>query len=422
MALNTSSQGASVPFQNTHEQNEMKFWLCPHESLGFQEAQHLLATRGIRTTCGRASCHHTFTQVFMKHKLRSYGCKMLQLITSVNLFDIPCPTDEPEEACQLYCSLDRIATILNGLDLPICPHLKISSSFVLTQLRLRSISILEEREYIDECQCCTRSRSTHTLFRSPCRNVSHCLACFNGDHTKTAFFLQASRIVKRGRTIRLNIRLNIVRNLGSLGQPDDPAWLNHTFTNLDLHHLAAVWQEWDAKFLALHHLRRDWLHDLLPCHVKQRGQVLDGKRNSPSSLDPRHRSCRQNGYWTAIQDAWRREKQYWQTRKTLKSAAKEHFQDVAVLPDTDRLVQSVRKFGLRETLKAVWQELGEEMLPSHAVQQRQRLLRGRDAARRRTDSPHPFSRVAGGESWELVRLQANLELREEEEAREGRIR
>lgn len=92
------------------------------------------------------------------------------------------------------------------------------------------------------------------------------------------------------------------------------------------------------------------------------------------------------------------------------------------MPDTDRLVQSVRKFGLRETLKAVWQELGEEMLPSHAVQKRQRLLRGRDVPRRRTDSPHPFSRVAGGESWELVRLQANLELREEEEAREGRIR
>ncbi len=396
---------------------QRELWLCPHESLDFGEAQKLLATRGTRKTCGAATCRDTFTQVFVTHKRSASGRRLLQLITSVSLFDIPCP-DDPKEACKLYCSLDRIATALNGLDIPICPHLNLSSSFLLTQLDLQYIPILEANTYIDKYHYHPRSNLPLSNPRSPCRHTAHCLVCFDSPlNIKTAFHLQASKAAptRLRKPPQLTIRLNISRNLGTLPYPSDPPWLTHTSTPARFHHLVSAWQEWDDKFSALQHLRRDWLNDLIPVHQKIQGEVFDGKETHPLALRLLgHQSDRGDEYWKTIRDSFTQQRQWMRIRRMIRQAAKEQFNDVAAAPDAEKSVLSVRRLGLWRTVKAVWGKEREMWSCARKEWQQQRWGRGR------TDDVGKERRAARdsgiGESSEVLRLKEILELREADEA------
>lgn len=352
MTLDTAQQGGLFLTPSQQKQGQRKLWLCAHEALEFEEAQNLLKTRDSRKTCGRASCRNTFTHILMTHKRGAAGGGTLQLITSVNLFDIPC-LENPEQACQLYCSQERIATVLNGLDFPMCPHLKLSSNFLLTQLNVQSTRILEPNTYVDRCKCHTPSHSN-----LPCRHSSHCFICFSPSHNaKTAFNLQPTKVTRHGEPQHLNIRLNISRNLGILQSPTDPAWLTHTSSSLDLHNMASAWQHWDSNFLTLLHLRRNWLHDLIPCHQKINGELLDGRRaHTLADWTLKHRSSSQNGRPATLIEVFRQQREWYQTRKLLDWAVKEQFRELATQPDTDRLRLSFGKFGLWRTLEVLWQE------------------------------------------------------------------
>jgi hypothetical protein len=203
---------------------------------------------------------------------------------------------------------------------PICPHLNLSSTFILRKLKLDSISILEESCYVDRCTCHTRPKQPPQRLISRCRSASPLPPLSAVPRQQQNRLLPASNPSAQTRQIHRPYHPpQHHQEPGDAPTPHDPAWLTHTSSPLALHHATIAWQAYAAQLPHLRRLRRQWLKDLTPHPQKIQGQLLDGAPTHPLASEmQRQKSYREHGYWAILCETWRQEREWRRTKRLVK--------------------------------------------------------------------------------------------------------
>ena len=130
-----------VPFREPLSVNnsDRKVWLCLHLGLDFNQAKGLFATIPVSKSscsgtvievCKRSSCNTNLGQRVRKYQSKR-GSLSHELMSTALLFWSS--TSRQPQGPEGIFSLDQISTGLHGLDFPICAHLRLNQSFILSR-------------------------------------------------------------------------------------------------------------------------------------------------------------------------------------------------------------------------------------------------------------------------------------------------
>lgn len=254
---------SSVPFRESLSVNngDRKAWLCPHLGLDFKQAKGLFSTIPVSNppcsgtaieVCKRSSCNTNLGQRVRKYQ-NERGNLSHELMSGVKLFRSS--TSRQPQGAEGIFSLDQISTALQGLDFPICGHLRLNQSFILSRFNSKCMYPLSHGKggpctcYRSELRGST-SQSQSPFVRKTCKNRVNCAACHEQGVSTKFTLLMKEYIDETGQQMVL-LSVCFLRGLGSLDNADELAWLTSTVKPRELHYMASIWQDWEAHILKL---------------------------------------------------------------------------------------------------------------------------------------------------------------------------
>lgn len=253
----SSPWGAAESFLSTTNDihAHRKAWLCPHLGIDFNTTKDLfsklppsqiLNLRDITAFCDRKFCNNKLSH-HISIRPNALGKLSHQLTSTIALFSTP-STPDSHAIYNDILTPDRIATGLYGLDLPICPHLRLNKPFIISRFNPGCLRVA--RPANNPCTCSTSRHSTDALPTSEknvpriCRNMGRCLACHDrGISTMFAIFVGQSK----GENGQADTWLCfcLIRDLGSLDSAGESAWLTNTLASENFERTADTWQDWE---------------------------------------------------------------------------------------------------------------------------------------------------------------------------------
>ena len=244
-----------LPPVNRHHKKR-KIWLCPHLGIDFDQAKQLFsvisttepfAVRQRLSLCPREDCKKYLSQ-WRRSSSDSHGMLSNSLSTTIWLFAIR-ESLHPHAAYQRHFTFGRVATALHGLDFPICAHIRINQSLILSRYNPACQFIYKGGGVQDPCPC---SRITHrgpssqldqNHHREPCSHVGLCHTCREqGLFTSFLIFVAEDDLNDGGKYARLAIHVS--RDLGTLESPDHASWLLNSVEPYQLAEMASIWPGW----------------------------------------------------------------------------------------------------------------------------------------------------------------------------------
>ena len=244
-----------MPPVNRHH-NERKIWLCPHLGIDFDQAKQLFTV--IPTTepftvkqrlsvCPREDCKKYLYQ-WWRTSSDSHAMLSNSLSTTIWFFAIP-ESPHPHAAYQRHFTFGRVATALHGLDFPICAHIRINQSFILSRYNPACQFIYKGGGIQDPCPCShmtyrgPSSQLNQNHHREPCSHVGSCHTCREqGLSTSFLIFVAVDDLNDGDKSARLAIHVS--RDLGTLESPDHASWLVNTVEPYQLAEMASKWPDW----------------------------------------------------------------------------------------------------------------------------------------------------------------------------------
>jgi hypothetical protein len=286
----------SSPLDDIHS-NRMA-WLCPHHGINFDEAKDLFSNvpvsetplRGRRIHRCKAKVCTTDDQQFLRKYLDENGTITHQLISVVTLMRAPIGPS-PQATSKGIFTLDRMITGLHGLDIPVCPHIRLNQTFFLTRFNPTCLWT-NGANTVHPCTC-NSSQLSDRLPQPPCRvqtqrckNATRCLACRAEGINISIFFWTKESTCENGQK-QVALKVTLIRTIGSLRSADDPTWIAHTLRMHEFEYMAGIWQEQETHAQKLH---REWFNapvtsnnlcSLTTGHSFQKGVPSSGVRNTP---------------------------------------------------------------------------------------------------------------------------------------------
>jgi hypothetical protein len=252
------------PLANIH--SDRKAWLCPHHGIDFDEAKDLFSTipmsdslfRGRRIhQCKAKVCTTDYEQFFRKYPDEK-GTIVHHLLSVVTLMRAPIGPS-PQATSKGIFTLDRLVTGLHGLDIPVCPHIRLNQTFFLA--RFNPTCLWSKDAKTDHPCTCHGSQLSDRPLPPPstvqtqgCKNTIRCLACRAQGINITIFLWTKESTCENGEK-QVALKVTLVRRLGSLRIADDPAWIANTLKIPEFEYMAGIWQEQETHVQTLH---REW--------------------------------------------------------------------------------------------------------------------------------------------------------------------
>lgn len=264
-----SSEGGPSISNTNH--NDRKAWLCSHLSMSFDEAKEIFSNVPLSKSprpgrrfkwCNAKVCNTKREQRFQKYRNED-GNISHDLISNFTLFWAP-SNPIVQTTDKAIFTLDRMLTGLYGLDLPICPHLRLNQEFFLRRFNpgclITKISEIPENE--NPCTCPDLADHPSGIPKTPgtklCKNIGRCPVCYDqGVTIGYVLFAKESMFENRQKQVALTVGLH--REFGSLETADDPAWLAHTMKSCEFEYMADIWQDYEKYVLRL---RSQWFESL----------------------------------------------------------------------------------------------------------------------------------------------------------------
>lgn len=252
--------------------NDRKVWLCPHVGLNFDQAKELfsnlplsksLCPVGSINPCNRKVCNANLTQHVRKSH-NKHGNLSHHLISTVTLFWAP-SSPSPHTSYRDIFSLNRIATALHGLDFPICAHLRLNQTFILS--KFNPGCIYTKSHGVDSPCTCYESQLAGSSVRKRrislpriCKTVGRCPTCHDqGD--LTSFIVRVDESTCENGREEVSLSICFARDLGRLETPNNSAWLTSTVKPRELRYMASMWRDWEEHIWKL---RDEWFEPLSP--------------------------------------------------------------------------------------------------------------------------------------------------------------
>jgi hypothetical protein len=258
----------------TGNDGERIMWLCPHLELDlrqtrelFPQVQHSKKWTGINkpSVCGRTFCKTNIAQVFRTAVVQ--GITMHLTTTVIHLFSAPIPLtgDTPFHR---YFTFRRVAAALQCLDLPICPHLRLNHSMILSRFDPRCLYT---------CGLGKRTQDSCCPLDSPksCRNMGQCTDCRDAN-LFTTFKIY---ITNRGDNETV-LAIEFQKSVGPLDRSCDPMWISSTVAPNDFDDLAQTWERWAG---CMTNLRKRWVERPVPA---TQAQPANGSPCPPVDASP----------------------------------------------------------------------------------------------------------------------------------------
>ncbi|KAF7506758.1 hypothetical protein GJ744_011482 [Endocarpon pusillum] len=251
-----SSEGRASILNTNH--NDRKAFLCSQLSMSFDEAKEIFSNvplskstypRGRFHSCNGKVCN-TNGERFQKYR-KEDGNISHELISTVTLFWAPSNPIVQATNKGIF-TLDRLLTGLYGLDLPICPHLRLNQDFVLR--RFNPGCLMTKNPKTGSCTCPDLADHLSGIPTTPrpklCKNVGRCPVCWDqGVTIGYVLFWRESMFKYRQKQVALTVGL--IRDFGSLENADDPAWLASSMKSCELEYMVDIWQDYEKYALRL---------------------------------------------------------------------------------------------------------------------------------------------------------------------------
>lgn len=141
-----------------HNSNDRKIWVCPHLGLGFDQTKKLFSAAIAQPQswkhdfgpCPRKFCNMNLSSYLTTD--REQGRKISHSMnTLVTLLQAP-SRRSPQAMFESLLSLEKVATALHGLDVPICPHLRVNQSLILSKFNPECLYTVRNGVHIP-CPC-----------------------------------------------------------------------------------------------------------------------------------------------------------------------------------------------------------------------------------------------------------------------------
>lgn len=224
-------------------------WLCPHHGINFAEAKTRLAVSAFQTStvdttslgdCVKDSCtKNVKSQMYWSFDMD--GTKRYSVLTTIKLLCAPLEPDI-KTASALYFTEDRISAALQGLDMPICAHLRLNHSFVQRR-NDPNFMLAKTNDRPPRLYTCDPQETPPPTFRRKRVAASCCPICAEEQvNTTFAMGVQESRLTHLPNPLHFNIVM--VRSLGLLHAPSSPEWLNYAILPTDRRCMEKVWHHW----------------------------------------------------------------------------------------------------------------------------------------------------------------------------------
>lgn len=252
-----------------HNSNDRKIWVCPHRGLSFDQTKKLFSAAIAQPQSWKHDfepCPRKFCNMNLSSYLKAYRERGRNISHSMNtlvaLLQASGPRS-PQATFESLLSLEKVATALHGLDVPICPHLRLDQSLILSKFNSECLYTLRNGVHIP-CPCSRTNGLGESLkqARNPrgkaCCNIGFCPSCRN-EGTSTLFLVFVREQTSTADTSNTTLYVFIGRDLSSLESSSHPAWLTHSVRPFELENMATTWQNWE------HHIksfRHSWLQPL----------------------------------------------------------------------------------------------------------------------------------------------------------------
>lgn len=316
-----------------------RLWLCPHESINFEQAQRLALYHPpdadyyyyeeMKPTC--TMCRDNTISNYIRHKTAS---KSTSLITTIPMWRVS--AFENAEACirQVFTP-PRVEQLLLSLDLPICAHLRTCDWQVATCYRGYNMFTRSGQAHIP--YYCFNNRSNAISSDAP--HMAACLKCHR-DGTHTLFGFSTVHHLSNGKTF-LSLEFDVVRDLTGLENIDSSSWRLHSFKPAILAEITTWWPIWEPEKAKITQL---WTER--PVGVPQ-------NRASPYSAQVQER----RGHCRALLNQIFRTRQPQQTARTVRQAPFKDLSGTAAAEcDIDRCCITWNATRRPIGMEVIWQE------------------------------------------------------------------
>lgn len=225
--------------------------MCPHRGVTFNQAQELFsalpAAGPVEKSYRLKKCNQKDCNLVVSHFLSTVMEDGQNPTYKANATIWLLPVRQIPRLSGTYESvftLERVAVALHGLDIPMCPHIRLDQSIVLARFNPRCL-------FRYEPDACSSGQITQQVHRLLCRQCTSCRQ--EGLSTSFQFI-----VVERAGAAALG--LCVSRDLGSLDAPTDPAWLNYSLDPRKFEDTASILREWT---LHIHEQRRKCLQETI---------------------------------------------------------------------------------------------------------------------------------------------------------------
>jgi hypothetical protein len=277
--------------------NDSKAWLCPHVGLNFDQAKRLfsdlplsksLCPMGTINNCNRKVCNTNLTHHIRKSH-NEYGNLSHQLVSTVTLFWAPGSPDLHNDYRGIF-SPNRIATALHGLDFPICAHLRLNQTFILSKFSPACIYTKSHRVG-GPCTCHEPQlagslvQTASTSLPGTCQTVGRCPTCHD-QGISTSFIVRVDESTFENGREEASLSVCFARDFGTLETPNASAWLTSTVQPHELSYMASIWRDWEEHIWKL---RDEWFEPLFTSsdpYLSITGPPVNKIMPSPGSSDP----------------------------------------------------------------------------------------------------------------------------------------
>jgi hypothetical protein len=235
-----------------------RLWLCPHESVDQHEALEffqILAPNPNRNEatafkpsqsaeCNRGFAHEVVQlgpEAAQSSLIASAGPRprsSFTLRTAVHLLNAELGSRDPVLLAPQVFTAKFVRDALSTYDLPICSHLRLSSSLVSDQFRSDCLMLSKLDGRYRPCVC----SKTKSHQRSGYFHFKQCPQCVKPG-CSTTFGFRAREFQQKGKKCLL-LSLTIQRQLGNLLDPLDVGWQHHAFDSKQISGLPSVYRRW----------------------------------------------------------------------------------------------------------------------------------------------------------------------------------
>jgi hypothetical protein len=234
--------------ENVHfpaEGEDELLWICPHEFVNIHKARELLLYRPPDTEryydedlppCSMAEC---CTKIHKRIRHKRMDEPRMTLHHSIMLYSATV-TESSANTIRLFFTKERIRQALSRLSIPICAHISVDEPIVSDAFSQNNVKLCQPNGCFIPCSCYS---DNDVKYRPQGRHFTHCNACYDLG-TATQFGYQAKHSQDGSNT--LSLKIDILRDLGTLSTRLRPDWKLHTITRKGSQEVSKSWQEWIA--------------------------------------------------------------------------------------------------------------------------------------------------------------------------------